>query len=285
MKNKFYLRFKIQDSRYRKFACFLALGSCFLFLSSCEKVIVLDLKNTDQKIVVQGNVTNTPGPYFVNLNYTIAYYNSNTFPAITGANAKIYDDAGNSETLIETTQGVYKTTSLIGTPGRKYTVQVITNGNTYTGASTMPLPIPIDSLLIQPSISRSSNVVSGYRVLCKFTDPVGLGNFYRVVINSNDTLAIGDNTSRVIADKLNDGVQLSVSFRTKLVVGDTVNIQLQCIDKSTYDFYNTLKGAVGSSSIGQFLAALPANPISNISAGGLGYFSAYSVTNMSMVVH
>jgi hypothetical protein len=284
MKNKFYLRFKIQDSRYRKFAWFLVLGSWLLFLSSCEKVINLDLKSADQKVVVQGNITNAPGPYIVNLNYSVAYYNDNSFPAITGALTKIYDDAGNSETLIETTQGIYKTSSLIGTPGRKYTIEIIANGNTYTGVSTMSSPISIDSITFQPSISRSTNVVSGYRVICKFTDPIGIGNFYRLTINSNDTTNLGSTTSRIIADKLNDGAQLSITFRTKLVVGDTVNIQLQCIDKSAYDFYNTLNGAIGSSSVGQLLAALPANPISNISNGELGYFSAYSVSKMSAVV-
>src|ERR1017187_5752206 len=191
MKNKFYLRFKIQDSRYRKFAWFLVLGSWLLFLSSCEKVINLDLKSADQKVVVQGNITNAPGPYIVNLNYSVAYYNDNSFPAITGALTKIYDDAGNSETLIETTQGIYKTSSLIGTPGRKYTIEIIANGNTYTGVSTMSSPISIDSITFQPSISRSTNVVSGYRVICKFTDPIGIGNFYRLTINSNDTTNLG----------------------------------------------------------------------------------------------
>ncbi len=268
---------------YNKF--FIVLVSIILMLfSSCVKVITLDLKNADNKVVVQANISNAPGPYIVNLNYSVAYYSDNTFPAISGANAKIVDDAGNSETLTETTQGIYKTTSLIGTPGRKYTIEIVTNGNTFTGISTMPFPVAIDSFLIEPSTNRFTNAVSGYRVVCKFTDPVGVGNFYRVVINSNDSLAIGDNTSRIVSDKLSDGQQLSVTFRTKLILADTVSIQLQCIDKRAYDFYNTINGAIGSTSVRQFLSALPANPISNISNGGLGYFSAYSVSKMSAVV-
>ncbi|HWY38913.1 MAG TPA: DUF4249 domain-containing protein [Bacteroidia bacterium] len=253
-----------------------------LFFSSCEKVITLDLKNADKQVVVQGNVTNMPGPYVVNLNYTVPYYSSNTFPAITGAQVNISDDAGNSEALTETTQGVYKTASLVGTPGRKYTLQIVANGSTYAGISAMGMPLPIDSLLLQPSIRN--NVVNGYRVTCKFTDPAGLGNHYRVVIASNDTTNLGQNNSRIVSDKLTDGQQLSVSFRTRLVSMDTVKVMLQCIDKNTYDFYNTLGGAVGNNSISQFLAALPANPTNNISNKGLGYFAAYSVTTQTLVI-
>ncbi|HWY11430.1 MAG TPA: DUF4249 domain-containing protein [Bacteroidia bacterium] len=267
----------------RKSRYFILLIPAVIFsLYACEKVVTLDLKNADKQVVVQGNVTNMPGPYIVNLNYTIPYYSSNTFPVITGAQVNIYDDAGNSEALTETTQGVYKTASLIGTPGRKYTIQIVANGNTYSGISAMALPLPIDSFLIQPSIRNS--IVTGYRVTCKFTDPVGVGNHYRVLITSNDTANLGQNNSRIVSDKLTDGKQLSVSFRTKLISTDTVKILLQCIDKSTYDFYNTLQGAVGNSSISQFLAALPANPTNNISNKGLGYFAAYAVTTNTKVI-
>jgi hypothetical protein len=255
------------------------------FFSSCEKVITLDLKNADKQVVVQGNVTNTPGPYTVNLNYTVPYYSSNTFPVITGALVKITDDAGNNQTLSETSPGIYKTTSLNGTPGRKYTLQIQANGNNYTAESYMALPIAIDSFLLRPTFNKSGNFITGYRVTCKFTDPIGVGNFYRVVINSNDTSALPQNTFRIVSDKLVDGQQLSVSFRTKLILADTVKIQLQCIDKSTYSFYNTLPGAVGTASVSQFLAALPANPTNNISNKGLGYFSAYSITTNTMVIH
>ena len=251
---------------------------------SCEKVITLNLKRGDQHIVVQGNITNINKFNTVNLNYTVPYYNDNNFPAITGAHAIISDDQGNSETLTETASGVYKTTSLTGTPGRKYTLEIVANGNTYTSISYMPLPVAIDSLTFEPSISRSSTTINGYRVICKFTDPVGLGNFYRVTINSNDSSGIGENTSRIVSDKFTDGQQLSVTFRTKLILSDTVNIELQSIDKSTYDFYNTLNGAIGSSNLGQFLAALPANPTSNISNSGLGYFSAYSLNKLSAII-
>jgi hypothetical protein len=253
-------------------------------LYSCEKVITIDLKTADSQIVVQGNVTSLAGPYVVKLNSTVSYYSSNSFPTVTGAQVNISDNYGNNELLTETSSGVYKTSLLSGTPGRVYSLQIVANGKTYTASSTMAMPLPVDSFLLQPTFSKMTNMINGYRVICKFTDPAGLGNHYRVVISSHDTIAIGDRTSRIVSDKFADGQQLSVTFRTKLVSGDTVGIQLQCVDKNTYDFYNTLNNAVGSSSLNQFLAALPANPTNNISNKGLGYFAAYPVTTATMVV-
>lgn len=148
----------------------------------------------------------------------------------------------------------------------------------------MPSPVSIDSFLVNPIYNRNTGAISGYRVVCKFTDPGGIGNFYRVVIGSNDTAAISSRNYRILGDKLADGTQMSVTFRTNLHSLDTVKVQLQCIDRSTYNFYNTLNNAVGSSSISQFLAALPANPTNNISNSGLGYFAAYSVTKNSRIV-
>src|ERR1700746_1541531 len=112
-----------------RIACTLIAGIIFLF-SSCEKVIKIDLKDADARVVVQGNVTNAPGPYTVTLNSSVSYYSDNTFPAITGAQVKISDNAGNSESLTETSQGVYQTSSLSGVKGRTYYLEVTASGKT-----------------------------------------------------------------------------------------------------------------------------------------------------------
>lgn len=261
--------------------CFPLLA---VMLLSCEKVITIDLKNTDSRVVIQANVTSLPGPYTVKMNSSVSYYSNNTFPAISGAQVGISDNAGNAETLHETLPGVYVTDSLQGTPGRTYYLSVTANGKNYSAGSKMNNPLPLDSFVLEPLINRMSQAITGYRVTCKFTDPLGLGNYYRVVISSRDTAAIGDRTWRIVSDKYTDGTQMSVSFRTRLISGDSVGIELQSIDKSTYDFYNTLGNAVGSASAGQFLAALPANPTNNISNKGLGYFAAYGVTRAAKLV-
>ena len=148
----------------------------------------------------------------------------------------------------------------------------------------MPVSVAIDSFLLKPNFSNHSTTVSGYKVVCKFTDPLGVGNYYRVVVGSNNIGAFGDRTYRVLEDKILDGQELSTSFNTKVHSGDTVNIQLQSIDKGTYDFYNTLNNAIGNTGASQFISSLPANPTNNISNHGLGYFSAYALTTQTRIV-
>jgi hypothetical protein len=262
----------------------LCIGIISFLLLSCEKVVKLDLNLADRQVVVQANVNNQPGPYTVNLNYSVSYYSDNVFPAVTGAVVQLSDDAGNTETLSEVTSGVYKTNVFNGVAGRTYNLQIQANNTSYSAFSSMPNPVAIDSFLLHPTYNKNTNVLTGYRVVCKFTDPSGTGNFYRVVVGSNDVAALGDRTSRIIEDKLADGQLLSSTFSTKLLSGDTVNIQLQCIDKSTYDFYNTLNNAIGNTGASQFISSLPANPTNNISNHGLGYFSAYSLTTQTLVI-
>ncbi len=252
--------------------------------TSCEKVVIIDVKSSGSKVVVQGNLNNDSVPYLVQLDNSVSYYADNVFPPILGAQVKISDNAGHAEVLRELGKGYYQTDSIRGVPGRTYFLQIISNGNTYTSYGTMPNPVPIDSFLLRPTLNRFTHDTTGYRVTCKFTDPIGTGNYYKVVISSKDTAAIGTTTGRILSDKYTDGQQLSVTFRTNLIANDSVSIQVQSITKSTFDFYNTLTNAEGEVGASQFLSSLPANPTNNISNGGLGYFAVYAETKKTIVI-
>lgn len=257
-----------------------------LCFTSCEKVVLIDLISKNPQPVIQANITNEPGPYTVKLNSSVNYYESNTFPAITGAGVVISDNTGYSETLDESSPGIYKTATLIGTMGRTYTLNITTNGKQYKATSTMPSNIAIDSILFQLNggggFGGNPNPVPSYRVICKFKDTPGIANYYMLELTSNDTAAFNKNNSRVLSDKLVDGQELSMSYRTHFLLNDSVTVKLKCIEKPIYDFYSTLPNAMGE---GGFLSSLPANPLNNISNGGLGYFSAYSLSEKSAVVH
>jgi len=259
-----------------------------LFFASCEKVVLIDLNSKNPQPVVQANITNEPGPYTVKINSTVNYYESNIFPAISGAGVVISDNTGNSETLTEASPGVYKTASMIGTIGRTYTLNFTYNGKQYSANSTMPGNVAIDSLLFQESQGGGGGFRGGispiptYRVICKFKDTPGISNYYMLELTSNDTSAFNKNNTRVLSDKLADGQELSMTYRTHFLLNDSVTVKLKSIDKPIYDFYNTLPNATGD---GGFLSSLPANPLNNISNGGLGYFSAFSVSKMSAEVH
>ncbi len=245
---------------------------------SCEKVIEVDVKNAEPQLVVQGNIHTSSGPYLVYLNLSVGNDETNNFPVVQGASVHITDNIGGSEKLTESLPGVYSCQNLKGEPGNTYTLKINTNNKEYTAVSYLNKPVPLDSFLLEPIKSQNSNIINGYRVICKFTDPAGAGNYYRLVFTSDNPLAITGRNDRVISDKYLDGQQVSVRIRTNLKSKDSVFVQLQSIDKVTYDFYNTLPNALGGVGAVQFLASLPANPTNNISNGGLGYFTAYGLT-------
>ena len=84
-----------------------------------------------------------------------------------------------------------------------------------------------------------------------------------------------------INDQLNDGLTIQAFVRADndINVNDTLQIELDAIDKPLYDYWYTLNSTTLSSQ-----TAAPANPPSNISNGALGYFSAYAATLSHHVV-
>jgi hypothetical protein len=56
--------------------------------------------------------------------------------------------------------------------------------------------------------------------------------------------------------------------------GDVVTVEMQCLDKGVYTFFETLYNVEDAS----------ANPASNIKGGALGYFGAYSFTSKDIVM-
>ena len=63
-------------------------------LVSCEKVIDVDLSSVEPQIVIDGTITDQPGPYTVKISKTGDYFNPGAFPAVTGASVTISDNRG-----------------------------------------------------------------------------------------------------------------------------------------------------------------------------------------------
>ena len=282
-------RYNICKTANNKFGvlAFLTLGISMFVLSSCEKVVLIDLNSSDPRPVVESNITNQPGPYTVKLSRSVNYYDTNTFPAITDATVTISDNTGNTETLDQTSDGIYKTSTTLGIPGRTYFLKIIYNKKTYEASSTMPDIVPIDSVVFTKDthggMEGGGNHNQGYRVTTFFKDPTGTGNYYRLQLHSSDTASINQTRYRVLSDKLTDGQEMSLTYNTRLLLNDSVIVSLEAIDKQTFNFYTTLENASGDGP--GFLSAPPENPVNNISNKGLGYFSAYSVSENKYIVH
>jgi hypothetical protein len=251
-------------------------------LASCEKVIVIDLNSKEPQIVIEGNISNQPGPYKVILTQTANYDESNNFPAVSGAMVTIRDDSGNSELLAETSSGTYTTSTIQGTPGRSYTLKVTANGAEYQATSIMPAPVSIDALSV---VTEKNSKGNDKTIYVGFTDPAGIANYYRFIKIIN---GIAQTSIFVEDDLLQDGNTINHPLlshgqdETSIKTGDNVTIVLQTIDKKVYDYFRTLLQLSSGGLINQ--STSPANPLTNISNNTLGYYNACSVTSKTIII-
>jgi hypothetical protein len=117
-----------------------------LIFGSCTKEIKVDLKSTEPKIVIEGNITNESGPYTVQIGKTVNFFDPNQLPPVSGALVIISDNGGVIDTLTETSPGVYKTAVLAGIPGRTYNLKVGAEGKNFNAISTTQQVVNLDSL-------------------------------------------------------------------------------------------------------------------------------------------
>jgi hypothetical protein len=249
-------------------------------LKNNKKVIDIDLNTTDSKVVIEGIITDQNEPFTVTINKTVNFSDANNYPAITKATVTIADDAGNIEVLTETVAGTYKTKKLVGTSGRTYTLTVNAEGKTYTAKSTMPSKVSLTDLKFEIA-PQPGSTEDKFIIFPQFLDPKGTGNNYRFI---QSTTKKTDKTIIVANDNVEDGkpnARPIVSRELDILSTDTATVEMHCIDKVTYDYFFSLTQSAGNGPGG---GATPANPITNIQGGALGYFAAYTVQKMTKVV-
>ena len=112
-----------------KFVKQLLIMIAVLMFQSCVEEYWPELNEVhDRTLVVDGRISNEPGPYIVKLSQSISFQDS-VMQAEVGANVFIEDQNGNTEQLIETEPGVYKTNaSFQAIIGTSYRLNVITAG-------------------------------------------------------------------------------------------------------------------------------------------------------------
>ncbi|RZK41413.1 MAG: DUF4249 domain-containing protein [Hymenobacter sp.] len=273
-------RASVVTSHYSACGKLLALA-LLLAGTACEKVVTLDLKTSASQLVFEGNLADDGHPCLVTLSRSTDYTDTNTFQAVRGATITLADNAGGQETLRESasTPGQYAGTTLLGVPGRTYTLRVETGGTAYVATSTLPAPVvPFDKLSTQVSAVGTNNI----QAVVDYTDPVGQGNGYLFRQYRNGRL---NNTIFLQNDQNTDGKHVSQALRTmggptsdpnnvnKLVAGDSLRVEMQNVDPNVYEYFRTLNQILTTNPA---TATTPANPKSNFSGGVLGYFSAHS---------
>jgi hypothetical protein len=238
---------------------------------ACTKVVRLDLRNAPAQYVIEGNITDQPGPYLVRIFQTTAFYDSNSFKGVTGATVQISDDHGNKELLVDNGGGNYYTRHLQGLSGNIYMLKVRIGKDTFSATSTMPQLVPLDGLANWQITNSGKPVLVA---MPEFVNPAGPGLAYYLF---NQTInGVLDKTLYYWSSQYSEGQANSFDLErsdpdSTLHVGDSVRIEMQCLDKPTYMYWSGLDAAATGNG-----GSYPGNPVTNLIGGALGYFSAHT---------
>ncbi|MDP4148617.1 MAG: DUF4249 domain-containing protein [Bacteroidota bacterium] len=249
---------------------------------ACKKVVQVDLNNAAPQIVIEGEVTDMPGPYQVKISKTVPFGSGNNFPPVNGAIVRITDSTtGFTSALLENdSSGIYRTNAFVGQHGHTYLLSVNSEGMSYAASSAMPAAVRLDSVNFVRNLDLNNK--PAINAVANFQDPPGPGNKYQFTefVNGVQVPQIF-----VFEDRLSDGRYIRNTLyndTVRLHQNDTVLVRMNCIDRNIYDYFFTLLQISGN---GNFQSASPANPNSNLSNGALGYFSAHTVSQKSLVVY
>jgi len=257
------------------------LLSCLAILFtaiSCQRVIEVEIGNSDQQIVIEANLTDVKGVQTIKISNSVPYNNTNVFPPVTGGTVTVTNSAGIVYKFTETQPGTYTINNLKGAYTDVYTCRVKVNNQTYEAVSGMPVVVPLDSLGIIGQVFGTRTIKT---VTVSYYDPPGMDNQYRYIMYVN-----GVQVKRIFTDddRLSNGRSVTSSLYQRdidLKTGDKVDIEMQCIDAYVYNYWFSLSSQGGNSPAN---SSTPSNPPSNFSNNALGYFSAHTVQRKSIIV-
>jgi hypothetical protein len=262
---------------------------------SCEEVIDIDLNTTNPKIVIEANISDSPGPYIVKLSKTDDFYEPSVFEKISDARVVISNNHGVVDTLYESEPGIYLTSVIEGIPGDTYSLHIGVENFEITAISTMPEKIELEKVNFDYILAPTPHDEDGYSFTCEFQDPQGIDNFYRFKVYKNDTLHYENKYDIYLwDDKYFDGNYTDLSIKRRgtfpFQINDSVKIELLTYNQETYMYYTTLINSITeyagmklirSALIGSFA---PANPKTNLPEEVVGYFAAYCTSEQEIVI-
>jgi hypothetical protein len=269
----------------RYFITYLILFVSLTFLSACENAIDLKLNNTTPQYVIEGVLTNEPGGCKVLISQTKEFTGDNTFNGISGAQVTISNN-GNTYNIAPTAQGIYQNSTLTGTPGQNYQLSVNINGKIFNGTCTMPQQVVLDSIyLVKDNFGNNDDGSIRKYITVKYLDPVAVKNSYRFVQYIDGRK---EKTVFVDNDEFTNGQEVNNQLRADnekddpardIRPGNQVTIEMLNIDATVYKYWFSLAESAG----GDGNNAAPANPVTNIHGGALGYFSAHTIQRKTLI--
>lgn len=279
---------------------FLPLFVSLIAFSGCEKIIELDVPESEPRLIIESGISTDTAFWKVKLTMTQAYFNQDDKGFVNNALVTISDNVGNIDTLFLRDTGLYvsKTTKTC-VVGRAYTLRVLHNGVVHQATEVCPYQEPISFLMSFELPERNGFIDPGFYVFEKAKENEAEGDFYLWKVYRNDSLQ--DDFGYVLdTDEFRETSYFNINidpddplkdqdknilprpFPFEFEVGDTARVEQYRVSKAYYYFLVELQNQVSRS--GTPFDPPPVNPRTNITGGGFGFFSVSNVSKDSLVV-
>ncbi len=258
-------------------------------LTSCSKVIDVDLKTASPKLVIDASIDwlkNTPGnEQRIKLSTTTGYYNA-TFPTVSGATIFITNSTNTVFNFPESSnKGEYICTDFKPVIGEIYKLTVTLNGVTYIASETLIGTPDIDGNITQ----NSAGGMTGDEIEIQFSylDDGSRDNYYMMGIKTN---RVAYPEYFLENDENYQGKKMTQFYSHEdLVKGDSLNIRLYGASRRFFDYFKKVVVASGNddSPFPTTPTAVRGNFINQTNAADyvLGYFRLSEVVTMDYTIH
>ena len=222
-------------------------------LTGCERVVRVTAPASEARLVVEARLERARGSFGADQRIRLtttedAFASSNVAPAVVGATVRVVDANGTTFAFTESTTepGSYTFRNMRLVTGRRYTLQVTWDGDTYTATETMLPAVPLDSIYFRIGEGPPGRPV-GLSAAILTRDPDIERNFYlwdqwvdgRRQVSPDSTTF----TRAVLSDDIINGAIIKDYTPYGGIIvepGQLVRMRQLAISEQAYRFYNSL---------------------------------------------
>lgn len=265
-----------------------------LTFNSCEEVVTIDTGALDERIIIEGLVTNAVDRSYIKITRSRDFYAQGPAERITNALVEV---TVNGTEIVPFThnptndplkEGIYYPIGgFTGSVGNEYALSVDVQGALFEASETMLPVTTIDSLTTKFDQSE-------------FDDPEVPGRYYEVLLNAKEPQDTDDNylfkfyrNDSVVRDFPTDvyvanddllGEEIAeLEIAGYFAVGDVARVEMYSLTPKAFSFYSDLNNLINGD--GGMFSPPPANPRNNLSNDALGYFQVSALAQEELVVY
>lgn len=228
-------------------------------LTSCEEVIEVDLEESEPRLVVEASIIwfkGTEGTdQVIKLTETTPFYEEEINP-VTNAEVKITSEDAQSFIFNYQQDGMYINNNFQPEIGQLYTLEINHEGEIYIAQEEFFGVTPIDYVEQTQTGGFSGDEIE---IKAYYTDPASEENYYLFKFRREENVNL-----EFYEDEFTNGNQIFGYYSNEdIAENDEVEIEIQGISKSYYEYLFILRSQVGSSDGGPF-ETMPATVKGNI---------------------